>query len=433
MKIYLIEASETKKYIEKISRRLMIDSKEEKTVKKIIGEVKKYGDEAIVRYIEKFDKIKLTPEKFKMTEKEWQEGIKNCPEEIKNTIDITVERLQNYYKHSQYNSWFFYDDYGNLLGSKVLPLNKVLVYAPGGKATYPSTVMMGAVPAKMAGVREINLTTPARREGVAPSVLYAAFKAGITNIYKIGGAQAIAGFTFGTNTLPKVDKIVGPGNIYVATAKRLLYGLVDIDMIAGPSEVLIIFDKTAPLEYIAIDMLSQLEHDEQAMAIAITDDKKKAENLKKILKEKGKKAKRAEIIKNSIKKSAIIVVPQLMEAVDIANEIAPEHLEIMTDNPMELLPYIKNAGAIFLGKHTPEAVGDYIAGPNHILPTGGTARFSSPLGVESFIKRTSILSFNKKGLQALGKYVARIADEEGLFSHGESVRERIGKDKEEWQ
>lgn len=425
MKIVKNGTKEASLFLKTISERLSLESPAEDAVKSIITNVKKNGDTAIIEYLKKFDNVSLKPKEFLLSEDEWQEGVERCDKEIKKIIDETAKRLEDFYRHTNYNSWFYYDEFGSLLGNRLLPLNRVLVYAPGGKATYPSSVLMGAIPAKVAGVSEVFLTTPSRKDGISPAVLYAAKRAKVDRVYKLGGAQAIAGFSFGTDMLPKVDKIVGPGNIFVATAKKLLYGVVDIDMIAGPSEVLVIFDESAPLSYVAYDMLSQLEHDENAMAIAVTTNKNLAVKLKVLLEEKAKEAKRAKIIEKSLSNSAIFVVKELSEAVAIANNIAPEHLEIMTESPMELLPYVKNAGAVFLGINTPEAVGDYIAGPNHVLPTGGTAKFFSPLGVESFLRRMSIISFSDKGLAVLGKQVAKFADEEGLYAHGDSVRERL--------
>lgn len=427
MKIFKYGSKECEKYLINMENRFSFDTQEESVVKAIIKAVKDNGDLAIASFTKKFDSLDLDSEDFLLSEKEWQDGIKKCDQKIKEIIDTACKRLEDFYRHTTYNSWFFYDEHQSLLGNRVLPLNKVLVYAPGGKATYPSSVLMGAIPAKIAGVSDVILTTPMRKEGIAPSVLYAAKKAGINRVYKIGGAQAIAGFSFGTATLPKVDKIVGPGNIYVATAKKLLYGIVDIDMVAGPSEVLVIFDSNADIEYVVCDMLSQLEHDEQSLAIAITDDEKMAKRLSAVIKQKAKNAIRSAIIEKSLKKSAVLLVKDITEAADVANKVAPEHLEIMTSDPLQLLPLIKNAGAVFLGSKTPEAVGDYIAGPNHVLPTGGTARFFSPLGVESFLKRMSVISFTQDGIEKLGKFVADFADEEGLFAHAESVKIRLKK------
>ncbi len=425
MKVLKGGTKEAAQYIKQLSSRLSLDSPQEGIVKEIISNVKERGDIAIKEYFKKFDNMDVEPENFILDEDEWEKGAGKCSKKIKEIIDRAALRLEAFYSHTVYNSWYYYDEFGNLLGNRFLPLERVLVYAPGGKATYPSSVLMGAIPARIAGVSEIILTTPARKEGVSPAVLYAARRAGVNKVYKIGGAQAIAGFSFGTKTLPRVDKVVGPGNIFVATAKKLLYGVVDIDMVAGPSEVLVIFDETASLKYVAFDMLSQLEHDEEALAVALSTDEKMALSLKDILEREVKKAKRKAIINKSLRNSAIIVVKDLTEATEIANIIAPEHLEIMTKEPQALLPMIKNAGAVFLGRQTPEAVGDYMAGPNHVLPTGGTARFFSPLGVESFVRRMSVIGFSEAGLRSLGEDVAVFADEEGLFSHADSVRERL--------
>lgn len=427
-KIFKEKKEEIKRYLETKINRIGFDNPEERVVRQIILDVKNDKDSAIIEYTKKFDNIDLIPQKFCLTEKEWERGIKDIEPKMRDIIDITAERLENFYNHTKINSWFFYDEYGNLLGNKVTPLDKVLVYAPGGKAIYPSSVLMGAIPAKIAGVKEIILTTPVKDGKISPLILYSAKRSGVSKIYILGGAQAIAGFAFGTKTLPKVDKIVGPGNIYVATAKKLLFGIVDIDMVAGPSEILIIFDNKANINHVAIDMLSQLEHDEQAMAVAITVSKEAGKKLEKVLLEKAKKSKRYKIIEKSLKNSAIILAKDIYEAIDFANLIAPEHLEICTDNPFELLPYINNAGAVFIGKNTPEAIGDYIAGPNHILPTGGTAKFFSPLGVEDFVKRTNIISFTDIGLNALGEKVSYFARAEGLYAHSESVEIRLYKE-----
>ncbi len=425
--IFKENKADIKRFLLKMRSRLGFDTEEESIVREIINNVSRDGDKAIVEYTKKFDGINITPKEFQLTKEAWEEGIKQIEPALKEVIDITAERLERYYRKIVINSWFYHDEYGNLLGTKATPLERVLVYAPGGKAIYPSSVLMGVIPAKVAGVKEVILTTPSKGGNIPPSVLYAAKKAGVSSIYVLGGAQAIAGFSFGTKTLPKVDKIVGPGNIYVATAKKLLFGVVDIDMVAGPSEVLVIFDETVDLLHVAMDMLSQLEHDERAVAVAITCSRSAGIELERVLVKEAKKSKRYSIIKKSLENSAIILAKDLFDAVNIANEIAPEHLELCTENAYELLPFIKNAGAVFIGKNTPEAIGDYIAGPNHILPTGGTARFFSPLSVEDFVKRTSIISFTEKGLEALGEKVSFFAKAEGLFAHSKSVEIRLKK------
>lgn len=429
MSILITDAKKIENYLAKIDTRLSININEQEAVKEIIDDVRKNKDKAIAKYTEKFDKIKLSQNNFFINDEEWNNGIKKLDKRTKEIIDKVSDRLFEFYEKTKYNSFFYYDDYKNFIGTQIIPIERVLVYAPGGKAVYPSSVLMGAIPAKVAGVKEIILTTPDRGEGIKPSILYSAKKAGVSKICRLGGAQAIAGFAFGTETLPRVDKIVGPGNIYVALAKKELFGYVDIDMIAGPSEVLIIFDESVNLDYIAYDMLSQLEHDENAIAIALTVDANLAEKLDKKLEKIAKKSKRWNIIKHSLNNSAIITLKSLEDCAFIANRIAPEHLELAISNPHSLLPLIKKAGAVFLGANTPEAVGDYIAGPNHILPTGGTARFFSPLGVENFLKRMSIISFSEEGLNMLGNYVVDFAKEEGLYAHSESVSVRLRNNK----
>ena len=315
-----------------------------------------------------------------------------------------------------------------MLGQIVRPLSCVGMYVPGGKASYPSTVLMNALPAKSAAVERLIMTVPTPQGEIDPNVLVAADIAGIDEIYRIGGAQAIAALAFGTETIPKVDKIVGPGNIYVAVAKKLVFGYVDIDMIAGPSEILIIADETAEPAFIAADLLSQAEHDERASAILVTPSKKTAEKINNEIEKQLSELKRKEIARKSIDDYGIIVVVEdLNEAVKIANEIAPEHLELSVENPDDILGLIKNAGAVFLGHYTPEAVGDYIAGPSHTLPTGGTARFFSPLSVEDFLKRMSVISYTKDELIASAGDIERIAEMEGLEAHAKSVRIRVKK------
>lgn len=308
----------------------------------------------------------------------------------------------------------------------VTPIERIGIYVPGGKAVYPSTVLMNAIPARVAGVKEVAMATPPSENGINPYVLAAAEISEVDKIYQVGGAQAIAALAYGTETIPKVDKIVGPGNIYVATAKRLVFGIVDIDMIAGPSEILIINDGRGEPSWIAADLLSQAEHDELASSMFITTSKKMAEAVAKEVATQLQGLKRKTIAQNSIDRyGAIIVTKNLAEAADISNKIAPEHLELFVEKPFELLKKIRNAGAIFLGHNTSESLGDYMAGPNHTLPTGGAARFSSPLGVEDFIKRSSIIAFSPKGLKKLGKDVARFAEIEGLEAHGKSVVVRM--------
>jgi histidinol dehydrogenase len=323
-------------------------------------------------------------------------------------------------------SWFTHDEEGVELGQLVMPLERVGIYAPGGLACYPSTVLMTAIPARIAGVSEIILATPCRGGELSPLIAAAAEIAGVTRIFKIGGAQAIAALAYGTATIPRVDKIVGPGNRYVAAAKKMVFGQVAIDMIAGPSEVLVIADKNGDAACVAADLLAQAEHDEMAGAVLMTPDEAFACAVAEEVKRQLETMKRKEIAVRSLENyGAAIVTRDIDEAISLANRFAPEHLELMVENPRACLPFLRNAGAVFLGTNTPEALGDYMAGPNHVLPTGGTARFASPLGVYDFIKRTSVLGFSRSALGRYGEATARFADLEGLYGHGRSVRQRL--------
>lgn len=427
MKLVKTDARAISSVLAALDRRLGFDSPEEQSVREIIAAVRARGDRAITELTSRFDGIDLQPAAFEVGRDEWERIAAKVPRKLRTVIDTAAGRLESFFGRSVCNSWYIHDEHGSMLGTRILPLERVLVYAPGGKAVYPSSVLMGAIPARIAGVKDIILTTPQRSGSLSPAVLYAALRAGVTRVFRIGGAHAVAGFAFGTKTLPRVDKIVGPGNIFVALAKKLLYGVVDIDMVAGPSEVLVIFDGGADTTNVAQDMLSQLEHDEMAIAVAVTDSLPAARRLEKALLAMAVRSERRDIIAKSLANTSIIVVPTLDDAVAIANRIAPEHLEVMTRSPFDLLPRIVSAGAVFLGDNTPEAVGDYMAGPNHILPTGGTARFYSPLGVESFLKRMSVLSFTREGIEKLGPSVAAFATEEGLHAHAGSVLRRLGK------
>jgi histidinol dehydrogenase len=367
----------------------------EETVKKIIADVIKNGDRAVIRYTEKFDSLKIKELRIKPSE--IARYADKADKKIVKHLELAAKRIKTFHEMQKEESWFLTED-KTILGQIVRPLERVGAYVPGGKASYPSTVLMNVIPAQVAGVKEIVVCVPTPGNEINPYVMAAVKMLGIKEVYRIGGAQAIAAMAYGTETIKSVDKIVGPGNIYVATAKKLVFGEVDIDMIAGPSEVLIIADKTADPVFIAADLLSQAEHDELASSILITNSKAVAEAVRKELSKQLSELKRKAIAEKSIRKyGAIIVTKDLKEAVRISDEIAPEHLEIMTEKPGELLKSIKNAGAIFLGKWTPEPLGDYMAGPNHTLPTGGTARFFSPLGVYDFMKRSSVLSFSKEG------------------------------------
>lgn len=400
----------------------------EGTVRSILGEVHKRGDEAVIEYTKKFDGVTLKAKDLEVKEREFDRAIKSVPAKDLALLELAAERIEAFHEKQLQNSWFTVEENGTILGSKVTPLERAGIYVPGGKAAYPSTVLMNAIPAKVAGVEDVLMVTPPGKPSINAYVLAAAKIAGVDRVYRIGGAQSVAALAYGTEMVPKVDKITGPGNIYVATAKRLVFGTVDIDMVAGPSEILIINDGTGDPSWIATDLLSQAEHDELASGILITTSREMAEEVSAEVETQLSKLKRKDIARKSIDDYGIIIVARdLEEAAAISNRIAPEHLELFIEHPFELLAKIKNAGAIFMGRNTPEAAGDYLAGPNHTLPTGGTARFSSPLGVEDFIKRSSVISFSPQAIEALGNEVKRFADLEGLEAHGLSAAKRTSR------
>jgi len=393
----------------------------EKAVKKILSDVRKNEDSALKRYTLRFDRHDLP---IKLKTSDISSHAKKADKKIIRALEISSKRIWDFHERQKEKSWSFKKD-GALLGQIIMPIERAGVYVPGGKASYPSTVLMNVIPAQVAGVKDICLCVPTPNGETNPYVMAAIDMLGVKEVYRIGGAQAVAAMAYGTRTIKKVDKIVGPGNIYVALAKKLVFGEVDIDMIAGPSEILIVADKSANPEFIAADMLSQAEHDELASSILITDSDVLADNVIQELNAQLKMLKRKDIAKKSLKRfGAIIKAKNIKEAIDITNDIAPEHLEIMTEKPEKDAEMVKNAGAIFLGQWTPESLGDYSAGPNHTLPTGGTARFSSPLGVYDFIKRTSLLQFDKKGFMLLSDAVEAIADIEGLEAHANTIRTR---------
>lgn len=428
MKIFSTKEKGFIKALDAILKRGESDTSEaEEAVKDIIDDIRKHGDKALLKYTERFDKVRFANMRDALcTRQEIERALKNIPKRDSDIIKLAAKRIRAFHKKQLPKSWFFKEKNGTLLGQRVTPLERVGIYVPGGKAVYPSTVLMNAIPAKVAGVKEIIMATPPSKNSINSHVLAAAKVAGVDKIYKVGGAQAVAAMAYGTESIPKVDKIVGPGNIYVATAKRLVFGVVDIDMVAGPSEILIINDGTGAPSWIAADLLSQAEHDELASGILLTTSTKMAEAVAREVEKQLRELKREAIARVSIERyGAIIITKNLAEAADIANRIAPEHLELFVKKPFELLKKIKNAGAIFLGPNTPEPIGDYMAGPNHTLPTGGTARFSSPLGTEDFIKRSNVLSFSKKAVEKLGKSVVRFTEMEGLGAHGRSVVIRI--------
>ena len=392
----------------------------EHVVKEIIQRVQKEGDKAIIEYTKRFDGLELTSETMEVPYEELERAYNEIEEDVRSALEVAHERIRRFHERQLERSFFTAEE-GIVLGNRVLPLERVGIYVPGGKAAYPSTVLMNAVPAVVAGVEEVIMVSPKPN----PYTLASAFIAGVSRVYQIGGAQAVAGLAFGTETLPKVDKIVGPGNIFVALAKKLLYGVVDIDMIAGPSEILIIADGSVDPKWTASDLLSQAEHDELAGAFMITTDEEYAREVSQWVEKLLEDFPRREIAQKSIERfGTIFLVEDLYKACEVANYIAPEHLEVLTEEPFALLPYIKHAGAVFLGKYATEPLGDYVLGPNHTLPTGGTARFFSPLGVYHFLKKSSVIYLSKEGFERVADYAESIAKAEGLFAHYYAVRVR---------
>ena len=400
----------------------------EEAVREIIVEVRSNGDKALTSYSLEFDGVKLKRADIRLCSKKMKKAVGSIPRADLKLLNLAAARIEVFHNKQIQTSWLDVDGDGNSLGQMVTPLKRVGIYVPGGKASYPSTVLMNAIPARVAGVNEIYMVTPPQKGGIDPCVLAAASISGVKAIFQVGGAQAIAALAYGTKTVPRVQKIVGPGNIYVATAKRQVFGAVDIDMIAGPSEILVIGDGSGDPAWIAADLLSQAEHDELASAILITTSVKEARAVKAEVEKQIKRLKRRRIAASSIENYGLIIVAKsLKEAAAISNEIAPEHLELFVKKPFVLLDNIDNAGAIFLGPYSPEAVGDYLAGPNHTLPTGGTAKFSSPLGVYDFIKRSSVISFSKEGFMKIGGDVKRFARLEGFGGHARSADLRLRK------
>lgn len=396
----------------------------EGSVKQILKDVKEKGDEAVIYYTKKFDGVELSPQEFEVPFSQLEEAYEELDEETRWALEVAYERVRKFHEAQVENS-FFIEEEGMILGQKVIPMERAGLYVPGGKAAYPSTVIMNAVPAIVAGVKEIIICSPNPNR----YTLAAAYICGIEKVYRIGGAQAIGAMAYGTETIKKVDKIVGPGNIFVALAKKNVYGYVDIDSIAGPSEILVIADQNANPEWVAADLLSQAEHDELAAAILVTTSKELAQQVKDILYNRFLvNFSRESIARKSLENYGhAFVVDDLDTAAEVSNHIAPEHLEIMTENPFNLLSKIKHAGAIFLGKYSTEPLGDYVLGPNHVLPTGRAARFSSPLGVYDFIKRSSVIYVTEEGFSRVEKYARKIAEAEGLEAHKLGVEIRLSK------
>ena len=394
-------------------------------VRRIVGDVRREGDEAVIRYTKLIDRVELTPEDFLVTEAEFEAAEKAADPQVVESLKKAAANVRRYHEEQKPNSWMTYREQGSILGQSLIPLDRVGIYVPGGTAAYPSSVLMNAVPASVAGVGEIIMMVPPKNGQINPYVLIAAKLAGVSKIYKIGGAQAIAAMAFGTATIPRVDKITGPGNIFVTLAKKEVYGHVDIDMLAGPSEILIVADKSADPVYTAADMLSQAEHDPLASSIVITDDEALAEKVAAEAEKQLQQLPRQEIARASIERNGLIVIAEdMLQAVRFANVSAPEHMELLTEQPFQLLPYVRHAGAVFLGAYSPEPLGDYFAGPNHVLPTGGTARYYSVLNVETFMKRMSLISYTQPALEAVSEDIIRLAETEGLDAHANAIRLR---------
>ena len=403
------------------------------SVNEILNNVRNNGNKALFEYTKKFDGADINPSNIMVTKEEIQEAYDSLENpELVEVIRRSLKNIKEYHEKQKQYSWFDSKTDGSILGQKVTPLSRVGVYVPGGKAAYPSSVLMNVIPAKVAGVEQIVMVTPPGKDGkVNPNTLVAANEAGVDVIYKVGGAQAIAALAYGTDTIKKVDKIVGPGNIYVALAKKAVFGFVSIDSVAGPSEIMVIADEIANPRYIAADLLSQAEHDELASAILVTTSKELADKVSEWVDIFANKLNRKDIIKKSLENYGYILVADTMEEViDVANEIASEHLEILTSNPFDTMTRIKNAGAIFLGEYSSEPLGDYFAGPNHVLPTNGTAKFFSPLSVDDFIKKSSIISYSREALAPLSHDIRKFAKAEGLTAHANSIRVRFEDDDE---
>ena len=431
MKIISTQNENFKEEFDEILARAKTDIKGVSSiVTNIITEIVEEKNSALKRHIEKFDKWEVkSDDELLISKDDMKKAYENIDENLKSALHKAYDRIKAYHEKQLPKSWIDFEKNGTILGQKVTAVDRAGLYIPGGKAAYPSSLLMNAIPAIVAGVEEIVVCTPTPNNEINELLLAACYICNISKAFKVGGASAIAAMAYGTETIPKVDVITGPGNIFVATAKKLVFGEVNIDMIAGPSEIGILSDSTAKPKYLAIDLLSQAEHDEMASSIMITTDENIAKQTSLEVDNYLKTLSRSEIARKSIdERGAIIIASSMDEACELMNEIAPEHLEVMTTNPFELLSKIKHAGAIFLGENTPEPIGDYIAGPNHTLPTGSTAKFYSPLNVENFMKKSSIINFSSQAIDELGEACAILADTEGLTAHAESVRVRLKKD-----
>ncbi|MEK4566180.1 histidinol dehydrogenase [Alkalihalobacillus sp. FSL R5-0424] len=421
MKIQRVDQSTTFKRTIEVGK-----EKEQQIVESIMKDVRDHGDDALYRYTKELDGAELS--QLKVDPKELEEAYQHLQPNVIEAIREAIQRIRDFHQRQVTQSWMTTKPDGVMLGQKVTPLDRVGVYVPGGKAAYPSSIMMNIIPAQVAGVEEIAMVSPAQKDGKLPAgVLVTASELGVKEIYKIGGAQAVAALAYGTESIAPVDKITGPGNIYVALAKRAVYGVVDIDMIAGPSDITVLADQTAIPSHVAADLLSQAEHDELATAILVTDSEKLAEEVSEQVELQLQTLPKEAIARASIEgQGTIYVTKNLEESIETVNQIAPEHLEIIVQNPMEQLGKIRHAGAIFIGPYTTEPIGDYFAGPNHVLPTEGTARFSSPLSVDDFVKKSSVLSYSKEALMAQADAITTLARLEGLEAHARAVEIRLG-------
>lgn len=428
MKIVNLDENNKKTILEELSKRGHTGNDEfTKTVNDILEDVRANGDKAVFEYTKKFDGAVINEDNFIVTKEEIDEAYKLVDNKLIGIIRDSIENIRDFHSRQVRQTFINDSKEGIIVGQRIIPLETVGLYVPGGKAAYPSSVLMNVIPAKVAGVKRIQMATPVNKEGkVNPNTLVAANEAGVDVIYKMGGAQAIGAFAYGTESVKKVDKICGPGNIFVALAKKAVYGHVSIDSIAGPSEILVLADETANPKFVAADLLSQAEHDEMASAILVTTDKKLAENVSEWITTFINQLERKEIIEKSIDKYCYLIVCEDMnQAVDMVNDIASEHLEIVTKDAFNMMTRIRNAGAIFLGEYSSEPLGDYFAGPNHVLPTNGTARFFSPLGIDDFIKKSSIISYSKEALEPVYKNIVDFAKAEGLTAHANSVAVRF--------
>lgn len=408
-------------------------SEQNEAVRQIVADVRKEGDSALLRYTAEHDHAVLTSEELRVTKEEMIAAYDKVEASFVTHIREAARNIRTYHEKQKRNSWMDFEPDGSLLGQIIRPLERVGVYVPGGKAAYPSSVLMNVIPAQVAGVQEIVMVTPPVTnggEGINPYILVAAYEAGVNEMYRVGGAQAIAALAYGTKSIRKVDKICGPGNIYVALAKREVFGAVDIDSIAGPSEIVVLADHTANAEYVAADLLSQAEHDEMASAILVTTSKQLAETVQTEVEKQLKQLPRETIARTSIDShGSIIVVDTVLEGIDVVNRLAPEHLEVMVEEPMTYVPFIRHAGAIFLGSYSSEPVGDYFAGPNHIIPTNGTARYASPVDVDDFTKKSSLIYYSKEALLTNGEAIIGLARHEGLEGHARAIEVRLQQER----